>query len=123
MHLPHLPFTADISLQIPNAAISVTATVAPTGVDIITDIIIPAAAQMTESAAENIITGLKLLNRHIAESAGKTTSAEISSEPTSFMASTITTAVITAVSVLYAPALTPAESAKSSSKVTAKILL
>ena len=100
MYLLHRLLTADISLQSPNAAISVTATVAPTGVEIITDISIPAAAQTTESAAENITTGLKLLKRHIAESAGKTTSAEISSEPTSYIASTITTAGITAVSVL-----------------------
>ena len=58
MYLFHRLLTADISLQIPNAAISTTATVAPTGVDASTEIIIPAAAQTTESTAENITTGL-----------------------------------------------------------------
>ena len=59
----------------------------------------------------------------IAESAGKITSAEISKDPTSFIASTIITAVITAISRLYVPALTPVARAKLSSKVTANILL
>ena len=59
----------------------------------------------------------------IADSAGKITSAEISREPTKFIASTIITAVITAISRLYVPVLTPVARAKPSSKVTANILL
>ena len=47
--------------------------------------------QPADSAAEHIVTLRKLLNTLIAESAGKTTSAEMSSEPTRFIARTITT--------------------------------
>ena len=50
----------------------------------------------TEIHAEQIVTERKLLNTRIAESAGKITSAEISSEPTRFMAMTMMTAMITA---------------------------
>ena len=59
----------------------------------------------------------------MADSAGKITSAEISSEPTRFIASTMTTATMTAISRLYRSAFVPTALAKSSSKVTAKILL
>ena len=59
----------------------------------------------------------------MADSAGKITSAEISSEPTRFIASTITTAMMMAISRLYRSAFVPTALAKFSSKVTAKILL
>ena len=57
------------------------------------------------------------------DKAGKITSAEISSEPTRFMARTMITATISAIRRLYALAFVPVAFAKFSSKVTAKILL
>jgi hypothetical protein len=97
--------------------------VEPTGVPANMENTIPINAQATEATAEKIVTALKLLSTLIAERAGKITSAEISSEPTKFMASTIITAVIVAISKLYNPTLVPTAFAKSSSKVTANILL
>ena len=82
----------------------------------------PTNAQTTEIHAEQIVTERKLLNTRIAESAGKITSAEISSEPTRFMAITMMMAMITAMIRLYTPALVPVARAKFSSKVTEKIL-
>ena len=110
-------------LQIKNAIISAATTVEPTGVPASIEKSIPAAAQKTEISAEKITTGRKLLNSLIADRAGKITNADISREPTKFIASTIITAVITAISRLYAPALTPVARAKLSSKVTANTLL
>ena len=83
----------------------------------------PAAAQTTENTAAQSVTARKLLNRRIAESAGKITSAEISSDPTRFIASTMMTATITAIIRLQAPAGSPVAREKSSSKVTAKMRL
>ena len=68
------------------------------------------------------ITPRKLRNSRIAESAGKTISADVSSEPTRFMASTMMTAVTTAISRLYILARMPVAAAKVSSNVTANIL-
>ena len=110
-------------LQIKKAIISAATTVEPTGVPAMIEKSIPAAAQKIEIAPEKITTGRKLLNIRIAERAGKITKAEISKEPTKFIASTIISAVITAINRLYAPALTPVALAKLSSKVTANILL
>ena len=59
----------------------------------------------------------------MADNAGKMTRAEISREPTRFMASTMITAMIMAISRLYTPVLVPVARAKSSSNVTAKIRL
>ena len=59
----------------------------------------------------------------IADKAGKITRAEISSDPTRFIASTIITAIITAIKRLYLLVLVPVADAKFSSKVTANILL
>ena len=78
---------------------------------------------MTANTAENTVTDLKLLKSLMAESAGKMIRAEISSEPTRFMASTMITAMTTAIRKLYAFALTPDALEKFSSKVTANILL
>ena len=75
------------------------------------------------AAAEQMITDRNVLNILMDESAGNITSAEISSDPTRFMARTIMTAIITAISRLYIPALVPAVLANVSSNVTAKILL
>ena len=55
--------------------------------------------------------------------AGNIIKADISSEPTRFIASTIITAVITAISRLYLSAFIPLAFAKLSSNVTANILL
>ena len=57
---------------------------------------IPIAAQVTDNTAAHIVTLRKFLKIHIAETAGKMTSAEINREPTRFIASTITTAMIIA---------------------------
>ena len=59
----------------------------------------------------------------MADSAGKIIRADMSSEPTRFMANTITTAIVMAISKLYKSAFVPTAFAKFSSKVTAKILL
>ena len=96
--------------------------VAPTGVPARIEIIRPALAQISEIITEQIITLLKLLKSLIAESAGKIINAEISSEPTKFIAKTIITAITTAIRRLYKSARTPVAFAKLSSKVTAKIL-
>ena len=49
------------------------------------------------------------------------TSAEMSSDPTRFIASTMMTATVIAIRRLYRPASVPEARAKFSSKVTAKI--
>ncbi len=100
-----------------------TTIVEPTGVLKIIETKIPTAAQNTEITAEQNITDLKFPNIRIDESAGNTTSADIRSEPTKFIAVTITAAMIMAIKRLYLPVLIPAAFAKVSSKVMAKILL
>ena len=74
--------------------------VEPTGVPASMDARMPSSAQVTESSAEQMVTLLKLWNSRIAESAGKMTSAEMSSDPTKFMASTMMTATVIAISRL-----------------------
>ena len=95
--------------------------VEPTGVPATIDIASPKNAQPTDSSTEQIVTALKLLKTRIADRAGKMMSAEMSKEPTRFIASTMTIAVTTAMSKLYTPACVPTARAKLSSKVTAKI--
>ena len=58
----------------------------------------------------------------VKDSAGKTTRAEIRSEPTRFMASTMITAIMTAMIRLYRSTRVPLARAKSSSNVMSKIL-
>ena len=94
------PATPEIREKSRNTAKSDTTMVEPTGVENSTDDIMPNAAQITEITAEHMITPRKLLNSLIAASAGNIISAEISSEPTRFIARTIITAVITATSRL-----------------------
>lgn len=106
-----------------NAAISTATIVEPTGVPTRIEISIPSNEQVTEMTAEQIITDLKFLNTRMAESAGKMTNAEISNEPTRFIANTMMIATMTAINRLYAPAFVPTAREKFSSKVTAKILL
>ena len=83
--------------KIANTAISATTMVEPTGVPATAATRMPATAQSTEMQAAQIDTVRKLLKTRMADSAGKTTSAEISREPTSYMARTTTTAMITAI--------------------------
>ncbi|KAF5040760.1 hypothetical protein DSECCO2_530030 [anaerobic digester metagenome] len=69
----------------------------PTGVEARIDIIIPLPAAITEITAEHNMTALKFLNTLMADNAGKIISADISKEPTRFIASTMIIAVITAI--------------------------
>ena len=79
-----------------NANKSVATIVLPTGVPAKIETKSPKTEHATETAAEQIVTDLKLLNTRIAERAGKITSAEIKREPTRFIASTIIIAIIIA---------------------------
>ena len=97
--------------------------VEPTGVPANMETRMPTSAHITDNAAEHIVTLLKLLNNLMEESAGKITNADISKDPTRFIAKTMITAIMIAIIRLYASALVPADLEKSSSKVTAKILL
>lgn len=110
-------------LNNPKAMISTATIVDPTGVPAMIELKIPIVAQKVDKSAEHMVTDLKLLNKRIEDKAGKITNAEISKEPTKFMARTIITAIITAIIRLYALAFMPVDVAKVSSKVTAKILL
>ena len=69
----------------------------PTGVPARIEIRSPASAQTTESTAEQTVTEKKLRKIRMADSAGKMTRAEISSDPTRFMARTMMTAIMTAI--------------------------
>jgi len=71
--------------------------VEPTGVEARIEIMIPVRAQITDIIAEQIITDLKLLNTRMADNAGNMISADVSSEPTRFIASTIITDVTIAI--------------------------
>lgn len=85
-----------IRVDKPKAAISIATMVEPTGVPNRIETTIPKNAHATESAAEQRMTARKLLNSRIAERAGKITRAEMSRDPTRFMARTIITAMTTA---------------------------
>ena len=74
--------------------------VGPIGADIRSAVIIPNIAHTTDIIREEITTLLKLLNKRIEESAGKIIRAEMSREPTRFIASTIITAITIASIVL-----------------------
>ena len=109
--------------QIKNAATSTATIVAPTGVLASIEVTIPITAHITDITAELIVTFKKLLNSLMDDKAGNMTSAEISSEPTKFIAITMIMAMTTAIRRLYAFALVPDALAKFSSNVTAKNLL
>ena len=96
---------------------------APTGEPASTEIKSPALVHTTENIADDTVTDKKLLNTHIEASAGNTTSADISSDPTRFIASTTITAITIAIKRFYFLVLIPVATAKFSSKVTANILL
>ena len=83
--------------NIRNAPRSAVTIVAPTGVEQRIERIMPVPAHITDITAEHIVTLLKLLKTRIADSAGKIISAEISREPTRFIAITIIIAVIMAI--------------------------
>ena len=72
----------------------------PTGVPWMIAVTMPASAPRTEMTAEHMDTFRKLRHTCIAEIAGKMIRAEISSEPTRFIASTMITAITTAIIVL-----------------------
>ena len=106
-----------------NTVISADTIVEPTGVSAKIEIIMPEKAQSRDIITEQIITLRKLLKTLIAESAGKIMRADISRDPTKFIAMTIITAITTAMSRLYMSERIPVAFAKLSSKVTANILL
>ena len=83
-----------------NTMISAETMVEPTGVSASIEIMMPKKAQSSDITTEQIITLRKLLNTLIAESAGKIMRADISSEPTKFIAMTIIMAMTTAMSRL-----------------------
>lgn len=95
----------------------------PTGVPASIDTKIPTQAHTTEIPTEQIVTLRKLRNIRIADNAGNITSAEISSDPTRFIAITITTAIKTASNVLYRFVFIPVALANVSSNVIENILL
>ena len=96
--------------------------VGPTGVPAIMDAKIPIAVHETDKIAEQMVTDLNDLKIRIALKAGKIIKAEISKDPTKFMARTMMTAVTTAINKLYKLVLTPVALANDSSNVTAKSL-
>ena len=87
-------------IQIPNESIFAAAMVGPMGRSKRSADKNPARAQTADRAQERSTTPRKLLISRIAERAGKITSAEISREPTSFIAITIITAVTEAMRIL-----------------------
>ena len=74
--------------------------VEPTGVPASIEIMIPTSAQIIDDTAEKIVTLLKLFKMLIADNAGNITKADISKEPTKFIARTIITAITVAISRL-----------------------
>ena len=74
--------------------------VGPTGVSNKIDAMMPIAVQSTDMTAEQIVTDLNDLNILIALKAGKIIKAEMSNEPTRFIAKTMIIAVITAITML-----------------------
>jgi len=102
---------------------SAATTEGPTGVSKSIAANMPTTVHITDITAADTVTALKLLKSDIADSVGKTISAEMSSEPTSFIDTTIITALITAITILYPSAPIAVAFEKLLSKVTEKILL
>ena len=95
--------------------------VEPTGVPPRMAVSMPINAHATERTAAQMVTLKKLRQTRMAANAGKTMSAEISREPTRFIASTMMTATTTARNRLQSPVRTPPARADVSSNVMAKI--
>lgn len=76
---------------------SISTIVEPIGVPTIIEISIPKTEQITDKMAEPITTHLKLLKIRIVDKAGNIMSAEVRSEPTSFIVKTIIMAMIIAI--------------------------
>lgn len=74
--------------------------VGPTGVPAIMEAKMPMAVHETDKIAEHIVTDLNDLKMRIALKAGKIIKADMSNEPTRFIAKTMMTAVTTAISKL-----------------------
>ena len=87
--------------------------VGPIGEESIRESNIPTHAHVTDMAAEQMTTFLKLQKILIAERAGNMISADINKEPTRFIASTMITAVIIAIKRLYREVFIPIVAAKS----------
>jgi len=103
--------------------ISIATIVEPTGVLNNIETIIPSSEVITEYIAALIVTALKLLKTCIDDKAGNITSADISIEPTKFIASTIITAITIAIIKLYKSTFTPIALEKFSSNVIENNLL
>ena len=88
----------------------------PTGVPARIDITIPAIAHITDIITEQTVTLKNVLNILIADNAGNIINADISKEPTRFMAST-------AIIRLHICVFIPVALANVSSNVTQNILL
>ena len=71
--------------------------VEPTGVPANMEITIPDSAHITDNTEEQIVTLLKLLNNRMEDRAGKMIRADISRDPTRFIASTMITAIMIAI--------------------------
>ncbi len=80
--------------------ISIATIVEPTGVSVRIDMIMPNTAQKTDSIDEQIVTLKNVLKIRIADNAGKIINAEISKDPTRFIARTMITAMMTAITKL-----------------------
>lgn len=111
------------TVKAPNAAASKRTMVAPTGVEKTMDINMPARAHTTDTMAEQMVTPLNVRHTRMAESAGKTTSADKSKAPTRLIPITITNDTIMASAVLYLLVWMPVARANDSSNVMEKILL
>ena len=113
--------TAPVNAQIINVPAFTATIVDPTGVFASIDINIPVSAHITDKTAEHTVTALKFPKSLMDDNAGNMTRADMSSDPTRFMARTIMTAMTIAIRRLYLSAFVPTALAKSSSKVTANI--
>ena len=102
---------------------SIQTIVAPTGEPPTIEMKSPRLVHTTENMADETVTERKLLNTHMDASAGNTTSADISNDPTRFIAKTTIIAIIIAIKRLYFFVFIPVATAKFSSNVTANILL
>ena len=83
------PFSLPARAKLKKAAIFTATMVDPTGVSATMAISMPKTAQITETTAAQIVTDRKLLYTRMADKAGKIIRAEISRDPTRFMARTM----------------------------------
>ena len=91
-----LPRTKRIAENIAKTEIFTATIVEPTGVPAKIEIKIPRMEQTTDKTAAHIVTDLKVLKMRIADIAGNMTNAEMSNEPTRFIARTMIKAMMIA---------------------------